>query len=107
MIQRLVDDDYPDRDRIALVMDNLNTYKLSSLCEAFEPLEAKGIAECLEIHYAPKQGSCLDMAEIEIVMLVRQSLDHHNPDMGTLTLRGAVEPYQKTRNRDAVCVNCG
>ena len=65
VIQRLVDEDYPDRDRIVLVMDNLNTHKLSSLYEAFEPSEARRIAERLEIHYTPKHGSWLNMAEIE------------------------------------------
>ena len=51
VIKKLVDEDYPDRDRIVLVMDNLNTHKLSSLYEAFEPAEARRIAERLEIHY--------------------------------------------------------
>ena len=54
MIKKLVDEDYPDRDRIVLVMDNLNTHKLSSLYEAFEPAEARRIAERLEIHYTPQ-----------------------------------------------------
>ena len=66
MIKKLVDEDYPDRDRIVLVMDNLNTHKLSSLYEAFEPAEARRIAERLEIHYTPKHGSWLNMAEIEM-----------------------------------------
>ena len=65
VIKKLVDEDYPDRDRIVLVMDNLNTHKLSSLYEAFEPAEARRIAERLEIHYTPKHGSWLNMAEIE------------------------------------------
>ena len=75
MIKKLVDEDYPDRDRIVLVMDNLNTHKLSSLYEAFEPAEARRIAERLEIHYTPKHGSWLNMAEIEIGVLARQCLD--------------------------------
>ena len=61
VIKKLVDEDYPDRDRIVLVMDNLNTHKLSSLYEAFEPAEARRIAERLEIHYTPKHGSWLNM----------------------------------------------
>ena len=65
VIKKLVDEDYPDRDRIVL-NDNLNTHKLSSLYEAFEPAEARRIAERLEIHYTPKHGSWLNMAEIEI-----------------------------------------
>ncbi len=103
VIQRLVDEDYPDRDRIVLVMDNLNTHKLSSLYEAFEPSEARRIAERLEIHYTPKHGSWLNMAEIEIGVLARQCLERRIPDRETL--RGEVETWQKSRNRDAVRVN--
>ena len=66
VIKRLVDEDYADRERIVLVMDNLNTHKLSSLYEAFEPAEARRIAERLQIHYTPKHGSWLNMVEIEI-----------------------------------------
>ena len=73
VIKKLVDEDYPDRDRIVLVMDNLNTHKLSSLYEAFEPAEARRIAERLEIHYTPKHGSWLNMAEIEIGVLARSA----------------------------------
>ena len=73
VIKKLVDEDYPDRDRIVLVMDNLNTHKLSSLYEAFEPGEARRIAERLEIHYTPKHGSWLNMAEIEIGVKWTQS----------------------------------
>ena len=66
VVRKLVDEDYPDRDRIVLVMDNLNTHHPSSLYEAFEPPEARRIAERLEIHYTPKHGSWLNMAEIEL-----------------------------------------
>ena len=59
-IQRLVDQDYPDQ-RIVLVMDNLDTHTPASLYEAFEPAEARRIAERLEIHYTPKHGSWLNM----------------------------------------------
>ena len=77
VIKRLVDEDYADRERIVLVMDNpvsstgqaLNTHKLSSLYESFEPSEARRIAERLEIHYTPKHGSWLNMAEIEVGVL--------------------------------------
>ena len=59
VVRQLVDVDYPDKDRIVLVMDNLNTHRLSSLYEAFEPAEARRIAQKLEIHYTPKHGSWL------------------------------------------------
>ena len=103
VIKKLVDEDYPDRDRIVLVMDNLNTHKLSSLYEAFEPAEARLIAERLEIHYTPKHGSWLNMAEIEIGVLARQCLDRRiaNQDI----LRGEVNAWQNQRNRDVIRVD--
>ena len=67
MVRKLVDEDYAHKDRIVLVMDNLNTHRPSSLYEAFDPTEARRIAERLEIHYTPKHGSWLNMAEIELV----------------------------------------
>ena len=66
VVRQLVDVDYPDKDRIVLVMDHLNTHHPASLYEAFEPAEARRIAERLEIHYTPKHGSWLNMAEIEL-----------------------------------------
>ena len=77
--RRLVDEDYPDRERIVLVMDNLNTHHPSSLYEAFEPAVARRIAERLEIHYTPKHGSWLNMAESELAVLARQCLDRRIP----------------------------
>jgi hypothetical protein len=74
-IGELVDELYPQAERIVLVMDNLNTHTPASLYEAFAPDEAKRIADRLEIHYTPKHGSWLDMAEIELGILGRQCLD--------------------------------
>ena len=79
VIKKLVDEDYPGRERIVLVMDNLNTHHPSSLYEAFEPAEALRIAQRLEIHYTPKHGSWLNMAEIELGVLARQCLDRRIP----------------------------
>ena len=100
VVQQLVDVDYADKDRIVLVMDNLNTHHPPSLYEAFEPAEAQRIAERLEIHYTPKHGSWLNMAEIEIGVLARQCLDRRIPDQEFL--RREVEAWQGQRNRDAV-----
>ena len=66
VVKELVDMDYADKDRVVLVMDNLNTHHPASLYEAFEPAEARRISQRLEIHYTPKHGSWLNMAEIEI-----------------------------------------
>jgi len=73
-VRELADDIYPHAERVVLVMDNLNTHTPASLYEAFEPAEAKRIADRLEIHYTPKHGSWLDMAEIELGILSRQCL---------------------------------
>ena len=78
-------------------MDNLNTHHPASLYEAFEPAEARRIAERLEIHYTPKHGSWLNMAEIEIGVLSRQCLDRRIPDQEVL--RREVEAWQGQRNR--------
>jgi len=79
-IKELVDVHYPNADKIALVMDNLNTHNGSSLYEKFEPSEAKRILDKLEIHYTPKHGSWLNVAEIEFSHLSRQCLDRRIPD---------------------------
>ena len=88
VVKQLVDEDYPHKDRIVLVMDNLNTHHPSSLYEEFEPAEARRIAERLEIHYTPKHGSWLDMAEIEIGVMARQCLDRRIPDQGVSAAGG-------------------
>ena len=103
VVKQLVDEDYPHKERIVLVMDNLNTHHPSSLYEEFEPSEARRIAERLEIHYTPKHGSWLDMAEIEIGVMARQCLDRRIPDQSVL--RREVGAWQQQRNRDAIRVN--
>ena len=65
----------PEAEKIILVMDNLNTHKEASLYEAFPPEKARGLCERFEFHYTPKHGSWLNMAEIEIGLLVRGCLD--------------------------------
>ena len=74
-IKHLLDDCYPDADKVILVCDNLNTHKLASLYEAFAPKEARRLAQRLEIHYTPKHGSWLNIAEIELSVLTKQCLD--------------------------------
>jgi transposase len=84
-VKELVDEQYPQAQKIVLVMDNLNTHSTASLYAAFEASEARRIAEKLEIHYTPKHGSWLNMAEIELSVLGRQCLDRRIPDSPTLT----------------------
>jgi hypothetical protein len=102
LIKELVDEHHPKK-KIILVMDNLNTHKLGSLYEAFEPAEARRIADRLEIHYTPNHGSWLDMAEIEIGVLSRQCLDRRLPDQETL--KREINAWQYTRNQKAIRVD--
>jgi hypothetical protein len=83
-VQRLLTLDYPDAQRVVLVMDNLNTHTIGSLCEAFEPEEAFALAQRLEIHHTPKHGSWLNIAEIELSALTRQCLDRRIDDLNVL-----------------------
>jgi len=88
-VRELVDRLYPRAEKIVLVMDNLNTHAPASLYEAFAPAEAKRIADRLEIHYTPKHGSWLNMAEIELGILGRQCLDRRIADAATLEREAA------------------
>ena len=102
-VRKLVDEDFPHKERIILVMDNLNTHHPASLYQAFEPAEAWRIAQRLEIHYTPKHGSWLNMAEIELGVLARQCLDRRIPDQGVL--RREVGAWQGQRNQDRIQVD--
>lgn len=73
-IREMVDVHYAGAEKIRLVLDNLNTHRLCTLYEYFSPSEARRIIKKIEVHYTPKHGSWLNMAEIEISALVRQSL---------------------------------
>src|SRR6185436_21117103 len=76
----LVDIHFPDAEQIVITEDNLNTHTPASLYAAFPPAEAKRIWDRLEVHYTPKHGSWLNMAEIELSVLSRQCLDRRLPD---------------------------
>ena len=77
VIRELCDQLYPGAEKIVLVMDQLNTHNIASLYEAFEPSEARRLAEKLEIHHTPKHGSWLNMAEIELSILSRQCMNDY------------------------------
>ena len=97
VIRTLVDERYRQAEKIVLVMDNLNTHKLASLYEAFAPTEARRLLERLEIHYTPKHGSWLDMAETELSVLARQCLNRRIANIQTLTRE--VQAWEKQRNK--------
>lgn len=95
-IRELLDVYYPHAERLVLVMDNLNTHTPAALYEAFEAAEARRLVERLEVHYTPKHGSWLDMAEIELSVLGRQCLDRR---IGSIELlRHEVSEWEKCRN---------
>ena len=96
-IKDLVDVEYPEADTLVLVMDQLNTHHPASLYAAFPPAEAKRLADALDIHYTPKHGSWLNMAEMELSILSRQCLERRIPDQASL--RAEVQAWQARRNR--------
>jgi len=98
-IKQMLDERYPNATKVRLVMDNLNTHNIASLYEAFEPNEARQLAERLEIHYTPKHGSWLNMAEIELSALKGQCLDRRIPDMSIMQTE--VAAWEKDRNNNA------
>ncbi len=102
-IKELVDVHYTTAEVIVLVLDNLNTHTPASLYEAFPPAEAKRLAAKLEIHYTPKHGSWLNMAEIELNVLAAQCLDRRLPDRATLA--GEAAAWQASRNADRRTIN--
>ena len=103
VIRDLVDMHFPQAETIVLVMDNLNTHKVASLYEAFPPAEARRLIEKLEIHYTPKHGSWLDMAETELGVLSSQCLDRRLPDRTTLTTE--VAAWETARNTAHTRIN--
>ena len=84
-------------------MDNLNTHNAASLYEAFEPSQARRLAEKLEIHYTPKHGSWLDMAEIELSILSRQCMNDYFECRKQLKER--IVPWERSRNDRQVGIN--
>jgi transposase len=96
-VRKLVDEDFPQAEKIVLVMDNLNTHGPASLYEAFEPAEAKRIWDRLEIHHTPKHGSWLNMAEIELSVLNHHGLSERIASVEKM--RSEISAWQKRRNK--------
>jgi DDE superfamily endonuclease len=102
-MREVIDVHYPDAEKLILVMDNLNTHVLSSFYEAFPAPEARRLTQKLEIHYTPKHGSWLNMAEIELSILARQCLSDRMPSLQLI--QEQVLAWQEQRNRKAVQIN--
>jgi len=102
-VRELLEGPYAQAPKVILVMDNLNTHSLGSLYEAFPPSQARRLAERLEIHYTPKHGSWLNIAENELSALTKQCLARR---IGTIDqLRDEVAAWQRQRNNLTVRVN--
>lgn len=99
----LVEETYPDVEKVVLVTDNLNTHKFACLYERFEPAQARRIAAKLEWHYTPEHGSWLNMAECELSVLSRQCLNRRIGDMATLTQEASA--WQEQRNATKVTID--
>jgi hypothetical protein len=95
-IRGMLDERYPTAKKIVLVMDNLNTHGIASLYERFPAEEARHLAERIEIHYTPKHGSWLDIAEIELSALARQCLNRRIETIETM--RYEVQAWNRDRN---------
>jgi hypothetical protein len=95
---------YPEATKIVLVMDNLNTHKMASFYEAYPPEQAKGLVDRLEVHYTPKHGSWLDMAETELSALQNQCLKQRRLPTKEL-LAQEVKAWEVARNKSQVGVN--
>lgn len=95
-LKRLIDDVYPNATRIVLVMDNLSTHTSAALYEAFPPAEARRLVTKIDVHYTPKHGSWLNIAEMQISVIVRQCLDRRIPSLRQL--RRELDAWRKTRN---------
>ena len=103
-VKEQVIDHYPDVEKIVLVMDNLNTHKIASFYETYPPEEANRLANRLEIHYTPKHGSWLNMAETELSVLQTQCLKQQRIPTKE-QLQKEVKAWEETRNKSQTGVN--
>ena len=102
-IKYLVDVSYPDCPKIILVMDNLNTHTITSLYKTYPALEARRIARRLEIHFTPKHGSWLNMAEVELNVMTRQCLSRRIAAIDEL--RQELAAWETERNKSVARIN--
>lgn len=102
-IKYLLDECYPDNEKVILVMDNLNTHAISSLYKKYPPEKARALAKRLEIHYTPKHGSWLNVAEIELNAMTRQCLVRRIDILENLQIE--LSAWERERNANQKSVN--
>lgn len=93
-------DHYPEAERVHIVLDNLSTHTLACLYEAFPPDEARRLARRLQLHYTPRHGSWLNMAEAELSVLSKQCLDRRIGEREMLAKE--VDAWTVRRNQEGV-----
>lgn len=102
-MKEVLDGPYAEADCVVLVMDQINTHTAASFYEAFDPAEARRLTEKVEIHYTPKHGSWLNMAEIELSVLQRQCLNRRIGEAATL--QREVKAWTDRRNAAAAHID--
>ena len=102
-VKELLDQSYPNASKMRLVMDNLNTHSVASLYQAFDPETARRLAKRLEIHYTPKHGSWLNIAEVELSAMARQCLGRRIPSIDQLSLE--LSEWESARNKNQKSVD--
>lgn len=102
-VAELLEVHYPNAPKVCLVMDNLNTHTISSLYQTFPASKARELAKRLEIHYTPKHGSWLNIAEIELSAMTAQCLGRRIPDIGVLSAE--LKAWNRVRNDSSLGVN--
>lgn len=103
VMRKVSDDFYPKAEKIVVVLDNLNTHTPAAFYLAFEPAEARRLVDRFELHYTPKHGSWLNMAEIELSTLVRQCLNRRMQNKERMI--DEVKAWQDQRNSEIVKVH--
>ena len=101
-LRQLVDEDFPDANKIILVTDNLNTHTMWSLYQTFPAEQARRILDKIEWHYTPEHGSWLNMAEIELSVIQQQCLDRRIPDVPTL--QQEAHAWEEARNAEGAVI---
>lgn len=99
----LVDEHYPDAEKIRVVLDNVSSHSQAALYKAFAPAEARRILDRLEFHFTPKHASWLNMVEIEIGVMVQQCLDRRIPDKSMLV--SEIAAWERRRNREGARID--
>jgi transposase len=102
-MRELVDEHYPEAEKIRVVLDNLSAHSAAALYQAFEPAEARRILSRLEFHFTPKHASWLNMVEIEIGVMVKQCLDRRIADKATLI--SEIAAWERRRNAEKARIN--